>query len=101
MVRTEFGLEYLDRPPNEQFGFGILTLDSKQTGEIVVIGSNLRMVLAERLFINLDRPSNEQFGLRILAQVTKQNGEIIVADCSGGMILAQRLFVDLDRPTIE
>ena len=66
MVRTEFALQYLDGPTKERLGLVILALVLKQTGEVVVGGSNVGMVLAENLFVDLDGPSKERLGLVIL-----------------------------------
>ena len=71
MVRTKFGLEYLDRPTKERLGLVILALGPKQLGEVVVVGCNVGMVLAENLFIDLDGPTIERLGLVILALVPK------------------------------
>src|SRR5262249_58742658 len=101
MVQTEFGLEYHNRPLIERLGLVILALVPKQTGEVVVIDSNVGMILAESLFVDLDRPTIERFGLVILALGLKQTGEVVVTACNVGMILAENPFVDLDRPTIE
>src|SRR5262249_57018814 len=101
MVRTEFGLEYLQRPTNERLGLLILALGMKQTGEVAVISCNVGMILAENLFMDLDGPTKERLGLLILALGLKQNGEVIVAVRNVGMIVAEDLFADLDGPTIE
>src|SRR5215831_16906339 len=101
MVRAKFGLEYLHRPTIERLGLVILALVPKQTGEVVVAGSNSGMILAENLFVDLDGPTIERLGLVILALVPKQTGEVVVAGSNSGMILAENLFVDLDGPTIE
>src|SRR6516165_1700926 len=87
MVQTKFGLEYLHRPTIERLGLVILALDLKQTGEVVVIDSNVGMILAERLFIYLDGPTIEWFSPVILALVLKQKGEVVVIDSNAGMIL--------------
>ena len=62
MVQTKFGLEYLHRPTIERLGLVILALDLKQTGEVVVIDSNVGMILAERLFMYRDGPTIEWLG---------------------------------------
>src|SRR5262249_43636134 len=98
MVRTEFGLEYFQRPTNERLGLLILALGIKQTGVVVVISCNVGMILAESLFTDLDGPAIERLGLVILALGLKQKGEVVVTDSNGGMILAENLLVDLDGP---
>ena len=72
MVQTKFGLEYLDGPSKERLGLVILALVLKQTGEVVVGGSNVGMVLAESLFADLYRLSIERLSLVILALSLKQ-----------------------------
>src|SRR6516162_4839878 len=98
MVRTKFGLEYLDRPTKERLGLVILALVLKQEGEVVVRDRNVGMILAESLFIDLDGPTIERLGLIMLALGLMQTGEAVVADRNVGMILAENLFVDLDPP---
>jgi hypothetical protein len=101
MVRPEFGLDYFDGPTIERLGLVILALLLKQSGEVVVTPSNVGMILAENLFIDLDRPTNKRLGLVILALLLKQSGEVVMEGCNVGMILAVNLLADLDRPTKE
>ena len=67
MVRTKFGLDYLDGPTIERLGLVIPALGLKQEREVVVVGCNVGMILAERLFADLDGPPIERLGLVILA----------------------------------
>ena len=79
MIRTKFGLQYLDGPPIERLGLVILALGLKQNGEVVVADRNVGMILAESFFTDLDGPPKERLGLVILALVLKQIGEVVVA----------------------
>src|SRR5262249_57817950 len=99
MGRAKFGLEYLHRRTIERLGLVILALVPKQTGEVVVAGSNSGMILAENLFVDLDGPTIERLGLVILALVPKQTGEVVVPDRNRGMILAENLFAHDGGPT--
>src|SRR5262245_65839633 len=101
MVRTEFGLEYLQRPTNERLGLLILALGMKQTGEVAVISCNVGMILAENLFLDLDGPTKERLGLVRIALVLKKKGEVVVAVGNVGMIFAEDLFADPDGPPEE
>src|SRR5215471_15408941 len=101
MVRTKFGLEYLQRPTNERLGLVILALGLKQTGEVVVTESNVGMILAENPFVDLDGTTIEWLRLVVLAPGLKQAGEVVVIPSDVGMILAENLFMYLDGPAIE
>ena len=70
----------------ERLGLGILAA-LKQSGEIVVCASNVGMILAEGLFVDLDRASKERFGFAILPLVLKCTRQIVVSASNVGMIL--------------
>src|SRR5262245_215136 len=61
VLRTRFGFEYLDRPPIQLLGFGILALSAERKGELVVPDRNPGMILAEGLFTHLNRTPIERF----------------------------------------
>src|SRR6516164_6274215 len=89
MVQTELGLEYLDRAPIQRLSLVVLALVLKQNGEVVVVGCNGGVILAENPFVDLDGPTKERLGLVVLALGLKQTGEVLVAGCNVGMILAE------------
>src|SRR6516164_4223847 len=86
MVQTELGLEYLDRAPIQRLSLVVLALVLKQNGEVVVVGCNVGVILAENSFVDLDGPPIKRLGLIVLALGLKQTGEVVVVSSNSGMI---------------
>ena len=101
MVRTKFGLEYLDRPPKERLGLVILALVPEAAWRDCCTWSQRRDDPCREPFRRSRWPADRAARPRHTCPGLKQKGEIAVADCNGGMILAESLFVDLDGPPIE